>query len=610
MHDKPVAFPSSSDRLGSPPAGPAGPAGDVFATGVSWSFDEAAQPDQPAHRGMGIAYRAGMQLLSRQRLEDRRLALVLLAAALAVFISQCVQVGQATVDDAFFTLSFAKNLALGHGPVYSHGVRVEGHSAFLWMLVMALPLVFTRGDFLLEAARVMGAPFVLLLGWATYRLARTAGASRVAAAACVLLLAFNTDLAVAYLTGMETVAFVALVAAAFATHASALVDPSSRWRTLAPYCALAVALTRIDGFLPMGFLLGAHLLAEAARGRPQLVSRLARLWAVPLGIYGLWFLWRWWYYGMPLPSTYYAKALIPTLLPRRGLEYVTDELIGGGLLLGLAPFLWLLWRQRLVALLAGAFVLLHLAYVVRVGGDWMPFGRFVLPAVPLLVVLVGVGSEDLIGRLVARWPRAGWVALAPALALAFLLAARMDHRFINEATERKKLDGVTEQRNNVRSFLRAAEFLREVVPPGARLVTDYGGVFSCYTEGAVIEMWGLANAAIATRGDTEQVNPIYGRTCPACYPALDPEYFHVAAPLVRSPGAFQSAAEAIAAVWQTGTIGRYIDFPKTFAVGMVARNGEALYFLQKRSLIASFAPRTTPHGYVVSYPFEAAKAQK
>lgn len=545
-------------------------------------------------------------LLSRARLADRRLVALLLAAAVIVFVSQCLRIGEAVVDDAFFTLSFARNLALGHGPVYSHGVRVEGHSTFLWMLIVALPLLFTRGAHLVEAARVMGAPFVLLLGWATYRLARAAGASPVVAAGCVLLLAFNTDLAVAFLTGMETVPYVAVVAAAFATHACGLRDPSGPWPRLAPFLALAVTLMRIDGFLTMGFLLAAQVLAEVAGGRPQGAGRLARLWAAPVIIYGVWFLWRWHYYGMPLPSTYYAKALIPTLVPRRGLEYVSDELTGGGLWCGLVLFGWLLWRQRPVALLAGSFVLLHLLYVTMVGGDWMPFGRFVLPVVPLLVVLAGVGSEDLIGRLVVRWPRAGLAGLAPALALAIALAARMDHRFLNDATERRKLVGVADEQNNVRRYLHAAEFLREVIPPGGRLVTDYGGVFSCYTDGALIEMWGLANAAIATRGTSDGVNPIYGRTCPACYAELDPEYFHVSIPLVRPEPAFQSASEVIASVWQHGTIGKYVDLAKNFAVGRVVRPAtkEALYFLQKRSTVASFAERKTPNGFVVSFPFE------
>src|SRR6185436_8358379 len=210
---------------------------------------------------------------------------------------------------------------------------------------------------------------------------------------CVLLLAFDTDLAVAYLTGMETVPFVALVAVAFA---AALAGPRAPWRAALPYLAVAVALTRIDGFIAGGFLVAASLLGLARSDTGCTARAMARLWLIPAAIYAGWFLWRWRYYGLPLPSTYYAKSAIATLLPRRGLEYVADELVGGGLWCALPALPWLLWRQRPAALVLGGFLFLHLLYVVQVGGDWMPFGRFVLPVVPPLVVLLGVAAQDLV----------------------------------------------------------------------------------------------------------------------------------------------------------------------------------------------------------------------
>ena len=84
--------------------------------------------------------------------------------AIVMFVLQCVSLGDARIDDAFITFSSSKNLALGNGPVYSHGVRVEGYSTFLWMVLVALPLVVTRGAAPLASARVMGAPFAALLG--------------------------------------------------------------------------------------------------------------------------------------------------------------------------------------------------------------------------------------------------------------------------------------------------------------------------------------------------------------------------------------------------------------------------------------------------------------
>jgi hypothetical protein len=189
-----------------------------------------------------------------------------------------------------------------------------------------------------------------------------------------------------------------------------------------------------------------------------------------------------------------------------------------------------------------------------------------------------------------------------------MMVVRMDHRFLNSDFEKGKLAGVAEQTSNVDNYLRASEFLREVVPPGGRLVTDYGGIFAYYTDGAVIEMWGLANAMIATRGNTEGVQPFYGRTCAACYPELQPEYFHVMRPILRREPAFSSASQVIANVWQTDAIGRYIDFEATFAVGraLSPQTGEVLYFLQKRDRGFSPVRRTTRRGFIIDYPFEAA----
>jgi len=544
------------------------------------------------------------------------LTLIALLGAAAMFVLQCCWVGHAAIDDAFITFSFSKNLALGHGPLYSHGVLAEGYSTFLWMVLVAIPLVLTRGAFPLAAARVMAAPFALLLGWAVFRMARACGASRLTAALCVLLLSLNTDLAVAYLTGMETLPYVAVLAFAFALTVQSLVH--GRCHKSAPWAALAVALMRIDGFIPAGFLLGCLFLRDLCQSsrqplRSSLRSSL-RSWirgvvvtyAPPLAVYALWFLWRWHYYGLLLPSTYYAKSLISTLMPWRGFQYVTDEVIGGWLWLGLVGWCWLLWRRRLGAAMLGSFVIIHWTYVVKAGGDWMPFGRFILPTVPLLIVLLGAAGTDAVVAAFRSKNRLHWLVPCLPLAAGCMMAIHMDHRYLNNALEDGKVGGSAEQTTNVEAYLRAAEFLRQLVPVGGRLVTDYGGVFACYTDGALIEMWGLANATIATRGNTENVTPIYGKTCAACYPDLQPEYFHVVQPMIRKTSALASTDEVIKNVWQTDTIGRYINFRADFVAGRVRRpsTGEALYFLQKRTTVSSLAARSTGDGFIIEYPFD------
>jgi arabinofuranosyltransferase len=530
---------------------------------------------------------------------------VVLVAALGVFVSQCLWLGNFRVDDAYITFSFSKNLAAGHGPVYSHGVRVEGYSDFLWMALVAVPLLFTRGAAPLAGARVMAAPFVLLLGWATYRMVRATTGSRTLAAVTVLLLAFHTDLAVAYLSGLETVPYTALVTAAFAVSLESWSEP--RLGRAVPWLAVAVALMRIDGLGVAALLFVCDAGRKLARRRMggERLRELGR-WLPALAVYVLWFAWRWRYYGLPLPVPYYAKALIPILLPARGREYVLGEITGSLSVLGLFAGVGLLGARRWAALPLVACAVAHLAYVAGVGGDWMPFGRFILPVTPVLTALLVAGCGEIALAAGSFGATARGLAVAMSFAVLCAAAGRADHRFWNTPEEDGKVAEVRGTIAHVDGLRRAAPFLQRVVPPGARLVTDYGGVFAYYTDAAVIEVWGLANATIARRGGTERVNPIFGRTCPECYPELDPEYFHVLMPIVRPVSALGSAADVIREVWQTDTIGRYIDFPRAFAAGRIVdlRTREAVYFLEKRRPGTPPRARVLDERFAVEYPFE------
>ena len=42
-----------------------------------------------------------------------------------------------TLDDAYITFRYSRNLAEGHGAVFNPGERVEGYTSFLWMAIMA-----------------------------------------------------------------------------------------------------------------------------------------------------------------------------------------------------------------------------------------------------------------------------------------------------------------------------------------------------------------------------------------------------------------------------------------------------------------------------------------
>jgi hypothetical protein len=528
---------------------------------------------------------------------------VLVLVAIGVFMTQFIWVPTVLVDDAYITFSFSKNLAAGNGPVFSHGVRDEGYSNFLWMVLVALPLVVAKHASPLLVARAVATPFLLAAAISVYRLTSDVTRSRWAAALSVCLVAASTDLAIALLSGLESVAYTGLVTVGLSLYVIA--RRRERFRPFVIPVLVAAALTRIDGFVPL-LLVVAWECATVISTRPRDLPKLVRWCGPGLCAYAAWFGWRWLYYGLFLPSTYYAKASIPILLPLRGLEYVWGELTGIGLLMLAAAMGMVLWARRAELLPVVAFAIVQLAYAAKVGGDWMPWGRFVMPAVPSMIVLFVVAGVEAARRLARSRVWVRWPAYAILVAAYAAVGLGLDHRVVNTPEEDRKLALVAGQIDHVRSLRRAAALLSFAVPAGGRLVTDYPGIFSVYTDAAIIDMWGLCTSRIAQFGTTEGVNPIYGKTCPSCYPGLDPEFFHVMQPIVRTPGAFATANQVIASVWQTDTIGRYIDFRRDFAVGRVTRESshEGVFFLERRRPSFSASLRVPTPGIQIDYPFE------
>ena len=149
---------------------------------------------------------------------------------------------------------------------------------------------------------------------------------------------------------------------------------------------------------------------------------------------GAWIAWRLAYYGELLPNTYHAKVTGGSEQLAGGLLYLGDWALAYPIF---ALALWIPavllarrgWRSQIkqpelaaVSALAIAWV----GYVVAVGGDSMPFHRFLLPLLPLAAVLT-TASLTAIARI---WPHlAGghrpWILAALLLAIQ-LAAGRFD----------------------------------------------------------------------------------------------------------------------------------------------------------------------------------------
>jgi hypothetical protein len=293
-------------------------------------------------------------------------------------------------DDAFISMRYAQNLVRGLGLVFNAGEKVEGYTNFLWTLFMAGGL--KTGVNPVGLTMVLGAlsyfGTVATFAVISWRLIESA-AARFFLPVTALALLLHHDAHIYATSGLETAWVTLLISAGFALL---LLGRSTRAALAAGLILTLSVLSRPDAmiFVVAGLV---FLVWEQRRINLRVLAFIAPL----VLIYAPYWLWRYNYYGYPFPNTYYAKsAYLPYY--EQGWRYI-GLYARSYYLFYLVPLLALLLigqeRKRLLAptrwhdttralVLTLLFLVPYVAYVVRVGGDFM-FARFLIPVTPLLL---------------------------------------------------------------------------------------------------------------------------------------------------------------------------------------------------------------------------------
>jgi arabinofuranosyltransferase len=314
------------------------------------------------------------------------------------------------LDDAWIHQTYARNLALHHQLAYNPGQPSVGSTSPLWSVLVTpayvLPLEYRFWTYLL------GAILLALTGWITYRLASALFPEDsltpiLAGAFCVL----EWHLAWAAFSGMETVLFVFLSILAIERYVADgrpfLIGVVTGLLTLTrPEGVLLLALLILDTLLRRKRTRDTLTWAQAVTSAGFLLLGFLVL-IIPYLIVNLTVT------GNLFPNTFYAKQA----------EY--RDLIA-------AVPLWIRWAQMAAVTAVGAQVLLIPGYVYAVYGTvrlrrwdailplawWFALlsayairlpvtyqhGRYLIPAIPILIVYGVWGTKNLPGvpRIVRR----------------------------------------------------------------------------------------------------------------------------------------------------------------------------------------------------------------
>lgn len=426
-------------------------------------------------------------------------------------------------DDAFISFRYARNLAAGLGLVYNPGESppVEGYTNLLWVLLMSLvervgsdPAVWSR---VLSLSSAIG-----LFLWVGRFVQRSIDGRLSVLVPTLLFCVTLPSLDVWATSGL---AVMPMALCLFGVYDRLLRDPEHPHAIQAGALACVAALLRADAPVYLALILGLAL-GTAILGRRKALLRATFVAGGILAIcVAAQFLWRYSYYGDWLPNTARVKALsgdtaASALRRERGLYYVISYYmtVTSVIVVPLASLL-LLRRTESRRIVLHALVMLAGAsgYAVLAGGDFMAFGRFLVPAMPFVALLMAA----LIQRAQAR---AGMIAASALTVTCVVLSVlplfdvhlfpksafdRFHFRW-NDRVEKRQSEfrRWTDMNRNAKQWVQYGLMLPHVTEPGDSIVRGGIGAIGYYSGLRIYDTFGLTNL------HWREVNPPFKRKSP------------------------------------------------------------------------------------------------
>jgi len=347
-----------------------------------------------AHRAVRAAVMSAIRAMPSDAAEhiprsSARASLLVGAACGLAFLLSVLPREAWIIDDALIYQNYVRSALQGRGLVYGPGMTAEGYSSPLWtVLLCMLGAIGLKGFGVAKIlGALMGASAAALIGFfAARRLGWKPGL------AVSLLLALSPAWAWWSASGMETPLFGLLFAAV-------AVACLSRHEVAAATATGLIGVGRPEGFIFVAALLMYFVLLSAKDGW----SRRRTITVVTLCLAPLiaWSVFRLINYEALIANSAWAKlgggAREVSKPALQGVAYVFESLkrLPGPWIVALvSTFATLRYAAREPShMLVVALLYLLVLFSVFVGGDWMPWTRFIVPGVPLMLIL-GIAAWD------------------------------------------------------------------------------------------------------------------------------------------------------------------------------------------------------------------------
>lgn len=332
----------------------------------------------------------------------KRIAIYILIIGFTLYIFHILKYAFVT-EDAFISFRYARNLAEGNGIVFNLDQKIESYTNFLWVIFLSIGEYLLPGHMILisQLLAVLSGIGVLLQIWRF--LYNDVDMLEFLAIWGFLYLILHRNFAIWSTSGLETMFFSFCVTGGVITFIKTSCHTPKSYIIISIWFLLA-ALTRPEGVLFFGIAIMLYFYRFYSRKLDKKHFYKGFAWLIfPFGlVYGIYFIWRWRYYGLFLPNTFYLKA-------SDGVgNLITEPFWQVSKIYFLTYFKEYSMTWLLPAIIAAisikrknhdvlrqnreivVFLIIFLLYILYIGADYMEF-RFLVPILPLTAILGGRG---------------------------------------------------------------------------------------------------------------------------------------------------------------------------------------------------------------------------
>lgn len=240
------------------------------------------------------------------------LSLIIIALSISYLLFRTIYIWNFTVDDSYITFRYSKNLAEGFGPTYNHGLGpIEGYTSFSWMVILSIPFLLHIDPVLFS--KILGVICTLVYIFLSVKLAflfsdlsKKSINKLNLITITVFFLSILPLVPLHAVSGMETALITAVITGLLYCFIRLIKKPSMPLLLITCFIGLVAGLTRPEAnFL---VVIGFFYLLWSINGnwRGKVLINFVLIYFIP-GL--LYFIWRFLYYQVPLPLSFYVKTL-------------------------------------------------------------------------------------------------------------------------------------------------------------------------------------------------------------------------------------------------------------------------------------------------------------